>query len=132
MQAACGPRVCDRRLASTSGQPLAWNEAPVLSGSIIVTLLSLAWQQRLERQVCGPTVVAAWHKAAPGIHRHAREFTFGVQDVEVDTKVWIAFAVLAGAFRTVFALILLSASMPASFGCLPRRISSTIRNEQRL
>ena len=32
----------------------------------------------------------------------------------------------------VFALMRFSASMPASFGCIPRRMSSTIRNEDRL
>src|SRR6187431_1955751 len=38
---------------------------------------------------------------------------------------------LRSRFSIVFALIRLQASMPASFGCFPRRISSTIRYEQR-
>src|SRR3954464_10434034 len=39
---------------------------------------------------------------------------------------------LSSRFSTVFALILRSASSPASFGCIPLRMFSTIRNEQRL
>src|SRR5678815_2158934 len=35
-------------------------------------------------------------------------------------------------FSIVLLLIRFSTSMPASFGCAPRRISSTITNEQRL